>query len=60
LDILLPDRGEHPVRYYGWYNNPARGMRDTTSADSETAAAGSLIEGMPEHVDRDLPHRSDA
>ncbi len=30
LELLLqhvPDKGEHLVRYYGWYSNRSRGMR---------------------------------
>ncbi len=30
LELLLqhvPDKGEHLVRYYGWYSNRSRGIR---------------------------------
>jgi hypothetical protein len=33
LKLLLqhvPDRGEHLVRYYGWYSNRSRGDRNLT------------------------------
>jgi len=44
----VPDRGEHLVRYYGWYSNRSRGdhMRNEgsessrTARDDETDAAG--------------------
>jgi hypothetical protein len=31
----VPDRGEHLVRYYGWYSNRTRGMRNAALAESE-------------------------
>jgi hypothetical protein len=51
LEMLLqhvPERGEHLVRYYGWYSNRARGRRKAEVADTETPA---LPEGVPEQVD---------
>jgi len=24
----IPDRGEHQIRYYGWYSNKSRGVRE--------------------------------
>jgi hypothetical protein len=26
----IPDKGEHQIRYYGWYSNKSRGMRQKT------------------------------
>ncbi len=51
LKLLLqhvPDRGEHLVRYYGWYSNRSRGDRiraewsSRTTNEDETDAAGRL------------------
>ncbi len=44
----VPDRGEHLVRYYGWYSNRARGRRKAEMADAETPR---LCEGVSEQVD---------
>jgi hypothetical protein len=52
LEMLLqhvPDRGEHLVRYYGWYSNRARGTRKAEIADPEPVE--SVIEEIPEQVD---------
>ncbi len=44
----MPDRGEHLVRYYGWYSNLSRGDRiraegsSRTTNEDETDAAGRL------------------
>jgi hypothetical protein len=54
LEMLLqhvPDKGEHLVRYYGWYSNRARGKRKAEMADTEMAV---LREGAPEHVDPEV------
>ncbi len=51
LEMLLqhvPDRGEHLVRYYGWYSNRDRGTRKAEMTDAETPP---LPEGTPEQVD---------
>ncbi|MCP5013740.1 MAG: hypothetical protein GY938_00485, partial [Ketobacter sp.] len=50
LKLLLqhvPDRGEHLVRYYGWYSNRSRGDRrgselSRIAKENETDAAGRL------------------
>jgi hypothetical protein len=55
LEMLLqhvPDRGEHLVRYYGWYSNRARGMRKAEMADAERPEA--VIEGIAEQVDPEV------
>jgi len=52
LEMLLqhvPERGEHLVRYYGWYSNRARGRRKAEVADAETPAT--VDDGIPEQVD---------
>jgi len=52
LEMLLqhvPDKGEHLVRYYGWYSNRARGKRKAEMADAETPAR--VDDGTPEQVD---------
>jgi hypothetical protein len=28
----IPNKGEHLIRYYGWYSNKARGMRARQAA----------------------------
>jgi len=51
LEMLLqhvPDRGEHLVRYYGWYSNRVRGRRKAEIADAEMPPP--LPEGEPEQV----------
>ncbi len=51
LELLLqhvPDRGEHLVRYYGWYSNRARGMRRNSGAKAQPT----FIEGIPERDNR--------
>jgi hypothetical protein len=45
----VPDRGEHLVRYYGWYSNRARGKRNAEMADPAMPAP--LDKGIPEQVD---------
>jgi hypothetical protein len=32
----IPNKGEHQIRYYGWYSNKRRGMRKSPQADSST------------------------
>ena len=32
----IPNKGEHQIRYYGWYSNKRRGMRKAPQADSST------------------------
>jgi hypothetical protein len=39
----IPPKGAHLIRYYGWYSNKARGMRQNAAA--EAAAAASSGEG---------------
>ncbi len=54
LKLLLqhvPDRGEHLVRYYGWYSNRSRGDRKRscrTTDEIETDAAGGPDSDTPE------------
>ncbi len=39
LKLLLqhvPDKGEHLVRYYGWYSNRSRGMRKQLEESDNT------------------------
>ena len=38
------------VRYFGWYNSRARGMRRNSAAEDSPG----IIEGAPEHVDPEL------
>ncbi len=47
----VPDRGEHLVRYYGWYSNRSRGDRKRscrTTDEIETDAAGGPDSDTPE------------
>ncbi len=30
----IPEKGEHLIRYYGWYSNKSRGLRNKSAADS--------------------------
>ncbi len=54
LKLLLqhvPDRGEHLVRYYGWYSNRSRGDRKRscrTTDEIETDVAGGPDSDTPE------------
>ena len=32
----IPNKGEHQIRYYGWYSNKRRGMRKAPQADCST------------------------
>ncbi|MCP4041364.1 MAG: hypothetical protein GY731_05310 [Gammaproteobacteria bacterium] len=58
LEMLLqhvPDKGEHLVRYYGWYGNRSRGERRALEEEEgEQGNNGMVIEGHPEHVDPEL------
>jgi hypothetical protein len=36
----IPNKGEHQIRYYGWYSNKKRGMRE----DKKTVAVGGQAE----------------
>ncbi len=39
LELLLqhvPDKGEHLVRYYGWYSNRSRGIRKQLEENDNT------------------------
>ncbi len=57
LEILLqhvPDRGKHLVRYYGWYSNRTRGMRNAVLAESEPETLAPVVEGTPEQVDPEV------
>jgi hypothetical protein len=36
----IPNKGEHQIRYYGWYSNKKRGMRE----DKKTGAVGGQAE----------------
>jgi hypothetical protein len=36
----IPNKGEHRIRYYGWYSNKKRGMRE----DKKTGAVGGQAE----------------
>jgi hypothetical protein len=42
----IPDKGEHQIRYYGWYSNKNRGLRK----DSEAATSPT-----PDLADQDWP-----
>jgi hypothetical protein len=44
----IPNKGEHMVRYYGYYSNKARGMRRKAECVDDTPA---LIE-LKSHTDR--------
>jgi hypothetical protein len=49
----IPDRGEHLVRYYGWYSNRSRGDRKEsggTTSESETDSLEQL-DSDPDHLD---------
>ncbi|MBN1760535.1 MAG: transposase [Chitinispirillaceae bacterium] len=36
----IPNKGEHQIRYYGWYSNKKRGMRE----DKKSAAVDGQAE----------------
>jgi hypothetical protein len=43
----IPEKGEHQIRYYGWYSNKNRGMRqDTPVAGAKPAAADEYWEKL--------------
>ncbi|HEY5789748.1 MAG TPA: transposase [Gammaproteobacteria bacterium] len=47
LKLLLqhvPDRGEHLVRYYGWYSNRCRGLRAAQAAASPGSADSEAVD----------------
>ena len=58
LELLLqhvPDKGEHLVRYYGWYSNRRRGERKLLDEDSgEQGENGVVIECQKEFIDPEL------
>jgi hypothetical protein len=31
----IPNKGEHPIRYYGWYSNKQRGKRNKEAEKGE-------------------------
>ena len=42
----IPNKGEHQIRYYGWYSNKSRGMRQ---GKKQAASAGSNNEPLTEY-----------
>ncbi len=44
----IPNKGEHQVRYYGWYSNKKRGMQDKKKPKEESASCSD---------DPDTPYR---
>ena len=58
LELLLqhvPDKGEHLVRYYGWYSNRSRGMRK--QLDDSDNSDTNIIEGS---ADPEFPRAAKA
>ena len=49
----IPNKGEHTVRYYGFYSNKSRGMRVKLASRGE-AATGKNIEAVVD-VEEDPP-----
>lgn len=54
--LHIPNRGQHLIRYYGWYSNRARGERKKSGV-TETAHVASAAEDDP---DRDAEYRNAA
>jgi hypothetical protein len=57
LEMLLqhvPDKGEHLVRYYGWYSNRSRGQRRKALLQSPH------LDGTPEEIDPELSRAAKA
>ena len=42
----IPDRGEHLVRYYGWYSNRSRGDHIRGECSPDTVYKRSLIDRL--------------
>lgn len=49
-DILqhIPDKGEHPIRYYGYYSNKARGVRARKEGDPSQDRQAPASPGKPD------------
>ncbi len=50
----IPDKGEHTVRYYGYYSNQSRGERRLAEQEDEDDKDSSVEEGIEERVDPEL------
>jgi len=48
----IPDKGEHPIRYYGYYSNKARGMRAKRARVPETPDDQPPTPTKPAQLDR--------
>jgi hypothetical protein len=46
----IPDKGEHPIRYYGYYSNKARGMRARRAASQEPTKPAETQRGAPDQT----------
>jgi hypothetical protein len=52
----IPNKGEHTIRYYGWYSNKSRGMRAKLARLGEVVAVKN-IEAVVDVEEEDTPFR---
>ena len=52
----IPNKGEHTIRYYGWYSNKSRGMRAKLARLGEAVAVRN-IEAVVDVEEEDTPFR---
>ncbi len=43
----IPNKGEHPLRYYGWFSNVNRGKRKKAEEQAQHAAPAGAVEIPP-------------
>jgi hypothetical protein len=53
----IPNKGEYQIRYYGWYSNKKRGMRQAGKSPASSDTSTRIMDEYWQKLESDTPQR---